>query len=283
MLGVELVARLRRALGDSGSKLTAWDIEELDIRNAAAVDAAMRDVRPGVVINSAAYTDVDGCENNLEAAMTANAEAPGVLAAACKAAGAKLVHFSTDFVFDGSAEVPYLPEDKANPLSAYGRSKWQGEQAIRSAGGPHLIIRTSWLFGPAGRNFVEAILARAQADEPLKVVNDQFGRPTIAEDLADAVVRLLDVGAEQTVHFANSGRCSWFEFAREIVRQSGSRSTVTAISSEELNRPAKRPAFSVLDTSGYTALTGHEPDNWQSALTRYLECRSQRKQAEVAR
>jgi dTDP-4-dehydrorhamnose reductase len=279
MLGTELVGRLPRSASGSRADVIAWDIEELDICDADAVVDALTRLRPGLVVNSAAYTDVDGCESNVETAMAVNAHAPGHLAAGCGKIGARLVHFSTDFVFDGLSDLPYRPDDAANPLSVYGRSKWEGERAIHEARCTHLIVRTSWLFGLHGRNFVEAILARAEANEPLRVVNDQFGRPTAADDLADAVVRLLDAGAEHTIHFANGGRCSRFEFAREIVRRSGSRSTVEPISSQELHRPARRPAFSVLDTSRYTEITGAEPDSWQNALGRYLERRAGRREA----
>ncbi|GAG34405.1 unnamed protein product, partial [marine sediment metagenome] len=177
-------------------------------------------------------------------------------------------------IFDGRAERPYKPEDEANPLSVYGRSKWEGEQAIRAASCRHLVVRTSWLFGPLGHNFVEAILTRARAGGSLKVVIDQVGRPTLAADLAEAVVRLLDAGAFGAVHFANSGQCSWFEFAQEIIRQARLDVPLSGITSEKVDRPAPRPAYSVLDTSRYVELTGHTPAPWTDALKRYPAARS---------
>ncbi|UCC30665.1 MAG: dTDP-4-dehydrorhamnose reductase, partial [Phycisphaerales bacterium] len=209
-----------------------------------------------------------------ELGMAVNGKAPGHIAQVCAQISAVLVHFGTDFIFDGRSDRPYRPDDPANPLSVYGQSKWEGEQAVRAAGCHHLIVRTSWLFGPFGHNFVEAILGQAQRGESLKVVSDELGRPTLASDLAEAVVRLLDAGARETVHFANAGQCSWFEFAREIVAQSGLDVPVTPISSDALNRAARRPAYSALDTSRYTELTGHTAAEWSEALRRYLASRS---------
>ncbi len=271
MLGRELVDEFRKRLDDTaGQRVVGWDLAELDIRDRDAVFKALRGLHPSAVINAAAYTDVDGCETNIEEAMAVNAKGPGHIAEACAEIGATLVHFGTDFIFGGRTDRPYRPDDRANPLSVYGRSKWEGEKAIRAAGRYHLIVRTSWLFGRHGRNFAEAILARARAGQSLSVVADQIGRPTLACDLAEAVVRLLDAWALGTFHFANSGQCSWFEFAKEIVKQAGIDAPVQPITSEQLNRPARRPAYSVLDTSRYVELTGHVPAPWQDALGRYL-------------
>lgn len=274
MLGQELV----RVLGERKpeGRVFAWDVDELDICDESAVRVALSERAPAVVINAAAYTDVDGCETNQELAHAVNGAGPGNLARACIGIGAVLVHFGTDFVFDGLSGRPYRPMDAANPLSAYGRSKWEGEQAVRAAGCRHLIVRTSWLFGLGGRNFVEAILAKASAGEGLRVVDDQVGRPTLASDLAAGVVRLMDVGAAGTQHFANSGECSWYEFAKEIVQQAGMSVEVTPMKSSELGRPARRPAYSVLDTSGYEELTGDRPAPWTDALSRYLASRHSR-------
>ena len=271
MLGQELIpALLRRCGGKADADVLGWDIEELDIRDRNAVSDAIGETRPDIVVNAAAYTDVDGCETNLEMASDVNGEAPGHVAAACRKVGATLVHFGTDFVFDGQSTHPYRPDDPPHPLSAYGRSKLAGELAIQATGCNAIIIRTSWLFGPAGWSFVKAILDRAAGPEPLRVVTDQVGCPTLATDLAEAVVNLLDAGAAGTFHFTNEGECSWFEFAREILRQAGIDRPVERITSEQLDRPARRPAYSALDKTNYLQTTGAQIAPWQDALRRYL-------------
>lgn len=274
MLGHELMLALRDRLGfSSRGKLFGYDLPELDVCDGEAVRRALGNHEASVVINAAACTDVDGCETNRELAEAVNGEAPGGVAAACVEVGAKMVHFGTDFVFDGRGHRPYLPDDPANPLSVYGQTKWAGEEAVRSAGGRSLVVRTSWLFGLHGRNFVEAILAKAEAEQPLSVVDDQIGAPTLASDLAEAVVHLLDACAEGTVHFTNSGSCSWFDFACEIVRGASLDAAVSRTTSEALAQPARRPGYSVLDTSRYAELTDHTPRPWRNALGRYMDAR----------
>lgn len=271
MLGQELVRRLQ-ALQTSCDELrvAALGPAELDITNREAVFDCLRRRRPDLVINAAAYTNVDGCERQVETAMAVNAAGPRHLAEACAEFGGFLAHFSTDFVFDGLSLRPYQPDDAAAPLSVYGQSKWEGEESIRRSGARHLIVRTSWLFGHGGRNFVEAIIERAERGEPLRVVTDQVGRPTFTEDLSDATIALLTAGAQGTLHFANSGHCSWNELAREIVRLMGYPVEVQAMTSDQLDRPARRPAYSVLDTSAYERLTGRSIPDWREALARYL-------------
>jgi len=270
MLGHELATALRARLD---APLYCFDLD-LDIRDERAIGAKFAELKPGTVINAAAFTDVDGCESQVATAMAVNAKAAGNLAAACKNVGATLVHFSTDFVFDGSSTRPYRPDDPTNPLSVYGKSKRDGEVAIRESGCTHLIVRTSWLFGPHGKNFVEAILARAASGQPLSVVTDQVGCPTLASSLAEAVVRLLDAGATGTVHYCNAEPCSWHEFACEIVRVAGYDIPVAEVTGDVLNRPARRPAFSVLDTASYSRAPGHDPDSWRAALGRYFQERA---------
>jgi len=270
MLGQELMSSLAPAAPDA---LRGYDLPAVDICDGDAVRDLLLRFRPSVVINAAAYTDVDGCEANRDQAMSVNCDGAGIIGRACAEIDATMVHFGTDFIFDGRSTRPYEPDHPANPLSVYGRSKWMGEEAVRKAGCPHLLVRTSWLFGPAGRNFVEAILTQAEAGKKLRVVADQVGSPTLAAHLAEAVVNLLDAGAAGAVHFANAGSCSWFEFAEEIVKQAGLEQPIERISSDELARPAKRPAYSVLDTSRYAALTGRQPRPWNAALAEYLEVR----------
>ncbi len=284
MLGHDLVFRLESRLGQGANdRIVAVDKDEMDITQADAVHDAIKNIAPKVVLNLAAYTNVDGCESSVDLAMEVNARAPEILARACHEFGVLLVQISTDFVFDGNSRRPYCPNDPANPLSIYGRSKWEGEEAIRASGCRHLIVRTSWLYGPHGRNFVEAILQRTIAGESLRVVDDQVGRPTYTIDLSDALMRLLDAGAEGTVHFANDGQCSWHAFATAIVASAGIDVPVAAISSEELNRPARRPRFSVLDLSKYREWTDHQPRPWRLALTDYMRRRDQSNDARAVR
>lgn len=270
MLARDLIPQLQERVQAGGGEVHVWDRRELDIADREAVIAKIASAAPAVVVNCAAYTDVDGCEANTALAMRINGEAPGFLAEACHAVNAALVHYGSDFVFDGGVRRPYRLEDNTNPLSTYGKSKLAGERAIIQARGFFLIIRTSWLFGLHGRNFVEAILAKAQKGERLRVVDDQVGRPTFSADLGEATVRLLDSERRGVMHFANSGQCSWHEFAAEIVRQAGLEVPVETLSSSELGRPAKRPAYSVLDLSSYEAASGVTPRRWQEALADYM-------------
>jgi dTDP-4-dehydrorhamnose reductase len=274
MLGRQFMDALaRRAaspLAKAPPQFAGWDLPELDIGDPQAVRERIAAARPAVVINCAAYTNVDGAEAAEAEAHRVNAEAVGHVAAACAAVDALLVHFSTDYVFDGTAEHPYAEDDPANPQSAYGRTKWAGEEALRRSGARHLLVRTSWLFGPCGRNFVAAILEKARAGERLRVVGDQVGSPTYAADLVIAVEKLLAGGARGTFHFANSGACSWFDFAREILAKADLTVAEEQITTAELGRPAPRPAYSVLATSRYAAAVGETPPPWQDAVRRYL-------------
>lgn len=271
MLGHALARTLRARFKENDSETVLWGRTDLDICDEKQVLTRLQRVRPSVVLNAAAYTDVDGCETDPSLAAKVNTTGAGYVAAACAAIDAVMVHVSTDFVFDGTSNRPYRPADAARPLSIYGQTKWDGERAVRAAGCHHLIVRTSWLFGSHGRNFVDTILAKARQHEQLAVVSDQIGAPTLTDDLAGAVVKLLDSGARETFHFVSAGECSWFDFAKEIVLQGGASTTVNAITSAHLARPARRPAYSVLDTSSYTKQTGQTPPSWQDALRRYLE------------
>jgi dTDP-4-dehydrorhamnose reductase len=275
MLGHDLVPTLRQRLRDpSGVRVIAWDLRQLDIRDRDAVARSIRQMGPSVVVNAAAFTNVDACEREVEQATAVNAHGPGHIAAACHQVGAKMVHFSTDFIFDGLSTRPYRIDDPPGPISVYGRSKWEGEQAVRAAADRHLIIRTSWLFGPFGRNFVEAILTKARAGGPFRVVMDQIGRPTLSAHLSEAVVNLLDLDAEGTFHFANEGQCSWFEFARAVLRQTGMNIPVEPITTAESGRLARRPAYSVLDLTRYVETTGRSPAPWPEAVEHYLRLRA---------
>ena len=243
---------------------------QLDVTNAEHVRGVMASFRPALVFNCAAFTKVDLCETDPRA-QAVNADAVAIIAAACAKSGARLVHVSTDFVFDGEKGSPYLEEDVTRPLSAYGRTKREGEEHALGAPGA-LVVRSSWLFGDRGPNFVEAMLKQAESGKgEVRVVSDQVGRPTATTDLAEALVALAEAGATGIVHYANAGEVSWREFAREIYRRAGFESVdVLPITAAELARPAIRPAYSVLSTRKYERLTGKTPRDFREPLTEYL-------------
>jgi len=227
------------------------------------------------VINAAAWTDVDGAEHWGAEAFQVNAVAAGRLAEACRARGVVLVHVSTDYVFDGMSYRAYGEDDPVHPQGAYARSKAEGERLIR-LGLPerHCIVRTQWLFGRGGRNFVRSILEAAAQKDVLEVVHDQYGSPSYTEDVADAVLRLCRVGALGVFHVRNTGVTTWFRFAEEILRQAGVEGVlVRPITSERLARPAPRPLRAVLDCSKYERITGHRLRHWREALAAYLDTR----------
>ncbi len=267
--------QLGRALlaeaGRRGLDAEGYDLDTLDITDAGAVERLVQRLRPEVVINCAAITDVDGCESQPDLAMAVNGEAVGHLARACASAGAVLVQVSTDYVFSGETNRPWREEDPTAPLSVYGRSKLRGEEEARQTG-RHLIVRTAWLFGPGGRNFVEAILGQIEAGRTrLQVVADQRGCPTYAPDLAAAILDLLEAGTEGLVHVANRGETTWHGFAQAIVELAGADVEVEPVATEGVPRPARRPRYSVLDTSRLRAILGRDLPGWRDALARYLE------------
>lgn len=264
---------LRDALALRDEPVVSLTKSDLDITDSRCVNACVAEARPDVIVNCAAYTKVDRAEAEESAAATINGSAVEFLAQAANEAGALLVQISTDFVFDGSKRTPYEPDDATNPLSAYGRSKLMGETAARHAA-KHLIVRTSWLFGVHGPNFVEAIRNQVRkGTNPLRVVNDQRGRPTYTPHLADAIVRLAASGATGIVHYADADECTWFDFARAIAPEVN----VVPVSTDEFPRPAPRPAYSVLSTERYEALTGVTPASWREGLREYLHASDTRR------
>jgi dTDP-4-dehydrorhamnose reductase len=270
MLGSDVVT----ALAASGWSVVPRAKADLDVTDEEAVRRALSDVRPDVVVNCAAFTRVDDSEIDPRA-MAVNAAAVDLLAAECLVRGAGLVHVSTDFVFDGAKGAPYREDDETAPLSAYGRSKREGEEAALRA--PHaLVVRSSWLFGRSGWNFVEAILKQVESGRnELAVVADQTGRPTATPDLAEAIAALLQTGATGIYHFANRGEASWWDFARAILDLSGREDVpIRAIDSASLARPAARPAYSVLDTTRYEKRTAGTIRPWRDALAEYLAVRA---------
>jgi len=271
MLGSDLVP----VLAGAGFEVFARSKSDLDITSEAQVAHAFHDVRPEVVVNCAAYTRVDASETD-PLAFEVNARGVDRLAKRCIAQDARLVQISTDFVFDGEKREPYCEDDPVSPLSAYGRSKQEGEEAaLRVPAG--LVVRSSWLFGRAGWNFIEAILKQVEAGRrELKVVTDQRGRPTATPDLSRAILALLEAGAGGIYHFANKGEVSWYEFTQAILMLSEHPDVrVLPIDSGELDRPARRPVYSVLDTAKYESLTGRRVRHFGEALLDYLSLRRQ--------
>ncbi len=265
MLGQELMA----LYGDAARGV---DVDEIDITDLESVQRVLLTLKPSVVINAAAYTDVDGCQSNTEQAMMVNSEGVGFLAMISKEIGAKLVQVSTDYIFDGQKGSPYLEDDLAAPLSVYGESKLGGE--MNTWFNPdHLIVRTQWLYGHGGKNFVETMLKLGAEKKELTVVDDQIGSPTWTRDLALAIKALLDKGCQGTYHAANSGFVSWNGFAKEIFRLAGLDVAVLPMTTGQLNRPAPRPLYSTLDCGKLQQDTGFVPQPWQDALKRYLELR----------
>jgi dTDP-4-dehydrorhamnose reductase len=246
---------------------------ELDVTDAAAVEAALERIEPDALINCAALTQVDACETREADARRVNGQAPGALARACRGR-CLLVHLSTDYVFDGSASRP-LPEDApVAPLGAYGRSKLEGEETVRAAGGEHLVVRTQWVFGP-GPNFVRSMLRAANEGRALRVVDDQIGRPTWSASLAGAIHAALARGARGTLHLACEGTASWFDLAHAALELGAQRglcppTVVEPIPTREMPRPAARPAYAVLGLERARSL-GIALPHWREALARYLD------------
>lgn len=291
-----MLARKVRELAPAGYEINSYDLPEFDLTDRVQVLAEMERLQPAVIVNCAAFTNVDGCETQEELATRVNGDGPGYLAAAAQAVGAVLVHISTDYVFAGDKGTPYLESDPTGPLSAYGRSKLAGEIAIAASGlERYFILRTSWLYGPGGKNFVETMLRLAAERDELRVVADQVGSPTYTGDLAEAIYRLLEIVTSDIVtsdassvtrhpsppfgiyHLADLGECSWHGFAETIVtlaKEAGEplkATRVTPIRTDEFPLPAHRPAYSVFSKEKYLAVTGAPLPHWQESLKKYLK------------
>lgn len=265
MLGRAFVERAsRRGIG-----VVALERPDVDLSRPETL-AAIPWAAGDVVVNCAAFTDVDGAETSEAEAHVVNAESPGRLAASCREHGKRIVHFSTDYVFDGRGTTPYAVDHPRAPISAYGRTKAAGEAAIEESGADWLVVRTSWLYAPWGKNFVRTMAALGKSKDSLRVVDDQRGRPTSAEDLADTTLDLLAAGASGMLHACDGGECTWFELARAVIGEVAPSCRVDPCTTEEFPRPAPRPAYSVLDLSSTEAILGRPARPWPEAVADVL-------------
>ena len=283
---------MRRILVFGAQGMTGWELaqrapsrqldvaamgrSDVDITDQGAVEAAIARTSPHIVVNAAAYTTVDGAEKEVERAMSVNAVGAGNIARSSADHDACVVHISTDYVFDGNSSTPYLPGNAVNPTGVYAQSKLEGEEAVRLANPRHAIVRTSWVFSHRGRNFVRTMLERGTNGARLRVVNDQVGRPTSAADLAEALLTVgtaidRDHSLSGTWHFANAGVTTWYDFARAIFEMRGIEANLEPVRTEEYPTLARRPAYSVLDTSSFEATFGVHPRPWRDALRETLE------------
>lgn len=260
---------LARCAGGRGHEVKGYDLPELDISK--EIPAAVLDSDCDVLINCAAYTDVDGAETDSDAAYAVNDDGAGRLAKWCRYSGTRFVHISTDYVFDGESREPYSEDAETNPLGVYGASKLAGEVSVLQECDDALIVRTQSLFGPGGRNFPSAIIARLDDGKDLEVVNDQTVCPTCTGHLAEAVLDLLKTDARHLVHVSSSGSCTWYEFACEIASRVKPDANVEPVSSDKFPRPASRPSYSVFDLSRVKALMGRGMPDWKDALSWYLQ------------
>jgi dTDP-4-dehydrorhamnose reductase len=259
---------------DRGLRVVGVDVDEMPLDKRSSIESAISSERPAFVLHCGAITNVDGCESEPLLAYRINGMATAWVAEAAASVGAGLAYVSTDFVFDGSLDsAPYPVDAPVNPLSVYGASKRLGEEAVLSHDRDNFyVVRTSWVFGPGGKNFPRAILNRAQSGQSLKVVTDQIGRPTMTHDLADA---LLDIAAKKPAagiyHAANEGECSWHQFAIDVLAAAGLGDVeVGQQTAADLNSPAKRPAWSVLDTSKLASVRGETLPHYRDAIARHL-------------
>jgi len=268
MLGRDLMATAPPAL----KVRSAADVRgrRLDITDGESLIAAISRARPECVVNAAAYTKVDDAEKEMDRATAVNATAVGVLGRECAERGIRVVHFGTDYVFPGNGTAPYREGDPTSPINAYGLSKLRGEQALHASGARALIVRTQWLFGKAGRSFPRTMWERATAKQPTRVVNDQVGRPTYSRDLAQWTWQVVERGVDGIIHAANAGTATWFDVAARVFARAGVRELLTPCTSAEYPTPAKRPSYSVLDTTMLERETG-PLRTWEDALDGFLE------------
>ena len=266
-----LGSALARVLERTFPATVAATRAEIDIEDRFGMEAGIERLQPGVVINCAGFTDIDAGERDPDVVRGTNVEGAENVARAAHNTGSRLIQISCGMVFDGSSQRPYREEDPTGPLSVYGASKLEGEQRMAALGGDILIVRSSWLYGPGRASFVDGIRLRARAGGVLGVVGDQHGSPTYVLDLAGAIGRLIDIDHRGLVHFANTGICSRYELAQEIVASSGASGLrIEPIRTQQTAGTVRRPAQSALDPGLYTRLTGEAPRHWRDALLDYL-------------
>ena len=267
MLGSDLLTQMRLH-----HEVVGMDQDEINITSASDCAKAIEDTAPQIVINAAAYTNVDACESAKEDCFAVNAEALQNIATSCQNKNIRIVHFSTDYVFNGSESSPYKEDENCDPINTYGASKLAGEKYLQSLAQNYIIIRTAWLYGANGKNFVRTILEKAKTTPKLTVVDDQIGSPTHTKDLAAAVDHLIEKNAQGIFHVTNRGSCSWYQFAVKILQEAGIDDVeVIPIKSDQLVRAAKRPANSVMSMQKFIATTGKAMQPWQLGLKDYLE------------
>jgi dTDP-4-dehydrorhamnose reductase len=267
MLGSDLLEQMSHH-----HEVIGMDVDEIDITSAGDCVKAIEDTAPQIVINTAGYTNVDGCETAKEECFAVNAEALKNIAVACHRKNIRIIHFSTDYVFNGTGSAPYKEDDDCDPINTYGASKLAGERYLQTLAQNYIIIRTAWLYGVNGKNFVRTILEKAKTTPRLTVVDDQLGSPTYTKDLAAAVDLLIEKNAQGIFHVTNRGSCSWYQFAVKILQESGIENVeVSPIKSDQLARTAKRPAYSILSMQKFISTTGKAMQPWQLGLQDYLE------------
>jgi len=267
MLGTDLLTQMRLH-----HEIVGMDKEEIDITSADECAKAIGKTAPQIVINAAGYTNVDGCETAKEECFAVNAEALKNIAVACHRKNIRIIHFSTDYVFNGTGSAPYKEDDDCDPINTYGASKLAGERYLQTLAQNYIIIRTAWLYGVNGKNFVRTILEKAKTTPRLTVVDDQLGSPTHTKDLAAAVDLLIEKNAQGIFHVTNRGSCSWYQFAVKILQEAGIDDVeVSPIKSDQLAIQAKRPAYSVLSMQKFIQTTGKAMQPWQLGLQDYLE------------
>ncbi len=273
--GGMLATELLPLLEDEGHEVLALTRGDADVSHADSLKHSVHAFNPEWIFHLAAYTKVDDCEKEVDHAYLVNAIGSRHVALAAAQCGAGLLALSTDYVFPGDSKRPYREYDAVGPRSVYGASKWAGEQAIREIHPKHLIVRTAWLYGRGGPNFIDTILRRSRSGQDLKVVDDQRGTPTWTRDLSGALLRLAMRAQYGTYHVTNSGDCTWFDLARYVLDRTRSTVALDRTDSASLARPAPRPSYSVLNLQMYEQATGDRMPPWKDAVDRFLETRTE--------